>query len=41
MTWNLKEFVNQNAEVRSACDSFYGTHVAILLAHYNGGDMLV
>ncbi|MEL7151537.1 MAG: glycosyltransferase family 2 protein [Pseudomonadota bacterium] len=40
MTWNLKEFVNQHAEVRSACDSFHGTHVAILLAHYNGGDML-
>ena len=40
MTRNLKEFVNQHAELRSPRDTYGDTHVAILLGHYNGGARL-
>ncbi len=36
MTRNLKEFVNQGADLRSSREVYEQDHVAVLLAHFNG-----
>ncbi|MGR3515366.1 MAG: glycosyltransferase family 2 protein [Paracoccaceae bacterium] len=40
MNRNLKEFVNQHEELRAAQEGYGARHIAILLAHYNGADVL-
>ncbi len=40
MTRNIKEFVNQNRSPRSPGTEFPPNHVCVLLAHYNGAEML-
>ncbi len=40
MTRNLKEFVNHNAELGASKEIYGLQHVAVLLAHFNGGALL-
>ncbi len=40
MTRNLKEFVNQKANLAAGFEGDGARHVAVLLAHYNGGPLL-
>lgn len=40
MTRNLKEFVNHDEDLRSSPDLPGARHVAVLLAHYNGAELL-
>lgn len=40
MNRNLEEFVNQHSDIKSPQDVYGGQHVAVLLAHYNGGKLL-
>ena len=40
MTWNIKEFVNQNVAPAGTAPEYSETHVCILLALFNGADNL-